>query len=162
MTNQPIHRSIIRGWGVDADPRNNPTYPMREISQDDKAGMNWSRPALQTSSVEVLHSNERPNLTAVFGTSTPPAALSGAIRRHAFKRSEGKWGHWLLLLMADRINVVEGIFQDLSRGRLPHIFAEMGVRAEIKHNFPGFMRKTVIAALIVFALVFGTLLALWD
>ena len=36
------------------------------------------------------------------------------------------------------------------------------VRAEIKHNFPGFMRKTVIAALIVLALVCGILLALWD
>lgn len=59
------------------------------------------RPEQQPVTVEVLHSNERPNITAVFGTSTPPAGLSGVIRRYAFKQRELGYGHWLPLLLAD-------------------------------------------------------------
>jgi hypothetical protein len=106
--------------------------------------MDWVRPTLQPSSVEVLRSTEHNRRTAVFGTSTPPSGLSGAIRRQAFKSSEGKWSHWLLLLAADRINVVEGVGQDLARGRIPNIPAELGVRADIQHNMPGFLRKVAI------------------
>jgi hypothetical protein len=128
--------SVI-GWGVDADPENDPTYPMRAAYRDDKGGMNWPRPALQPNSVELLQSTEHNRRTAVFGTSTPPSGLSGAIRRRAFHRSEGKWGHWLMLLMADRVNMVEGLFQDFGRGRIPNIPAEMGMRSELRHNLPG-------------------------
>jgi hypothetical protein len=134
----------VVGWGVDADPHNNPTYPMRNIVHDDKGLMSWQRPALQPESVEVLQSTEHNRRTAVFGTSTPPSGLSGAIRRRAFHASEGKWSHWLLLLLADRINVVEGIADDLSRGRLPDIPGEMGVRAELEHNLSGLAQKAVV------------------
>ena len=37
----------VIGWGVDADPENDPTYPMRDASQDDQRGMTWHRPPLQ-------------------------------------------------------------------------------------------------------------------
>ncbi len=50
---------------------------------------------MQPVNVEVLHSNERPHLTAVFGTSSPPSGLSGSIRRFAFRYSESSYGHWL-------------------------------------------------------------------
>jgi hypothetical protein len=149
-----IDPATVNGWGIDADPRNDPVYPMRDMSMDDKGGMNWVRPPLQMREVEILHSNERPNLSAVFGTSTPPKGLSGIIRRMAFTKSEGKWGHWLMLLFADRINVIEGIFQDFSRGRIPHILNEMGLRAELKYNFPGFLRKlAIVTAIIVLIIV---------
>jgi hypothetical protein len=160
LNNNAIDPAGVIGWGADADPDNDPTRPMRDRSQDDKGGMNWKRPALQEAFVEVLHSTERPNLTAVFGTSSPPRGLSGLIRRRAFRKSEGKWGHWLMLLFADRINVVEGIFQDFAHGRFPHIFREMGVRAEIKHNYPGFLRKLAIAIFILAVVVLLLFLAL--
>ncbi len=64
--------SQVRGWGVDADPENDPTYPMKKRNNGEHAGYAWERPPQQPIDVEVLHSNERPNLTAVFGTSTPP------------------------------------------------------------------------------------------
>jgi hypothetical protein len=149
MKQARINPADVVGWGVDADPRNDPTYPMRDSSQDDHQGMNWQRPALQASSVEVLRSTEHNRRPAVFGTSTPPSGLSGAIRRRAFRRSEGKWGHWLMLLMADRINMVEGIGEDLGRGFIPNIPAEMGVRSELRHNLPGFMRKVVISGAVL-------------
>ena len=82
----------------------------------------------------MLHSNERPNQTAVFGASVPPSGLSGVIRRYAFRFSENEYGHWLPLLLADRINVVEGILEDLAHGHIPNIFAEKGGKADWKFN----------------------------
>jgi hypothetical protein len=93
---------------VDANPRNDPTYPMRDRSQDDGPGMTWRRPPLQSAEIEILTSIEHNRLPAVLGTSIPPSGLSGVIRRAAFKYSESQWAHWLLLMLADRINVVEG------------------------------------------------------
>jgi hypothetical protein len=110
-------RSIL-GWGIDIDPRNNPTYPQRDVTKDGKGGMSWERPTQQVAAVEILMSTERPSLSAVFGTGQPPRGLSGIIRRRAFKKSEGKWGHWLMLMAADRIDVVEGVLDDLRRGRI--------------------------------------------
>jgi hypothetical protein len=145
--------SHIKGWGVDADSENEPTYPMKKYTGDDHARLNWERPVQQPITVEVLHSNERPGLTAVFGTSTPPSGLSGRIRRYAFKYSESSYGHWLPLLLADRVNVVEGIIDDLKNGHVPNIFAEKGWKAEWKHNRGGMITKIAVAALATTAIV---------
>ena len=128
----------IQGWGIDADPENQPAYPMRDLNGQVEEEI---RPAQQEQSVELLQSNERPALSAVFGTSVPPAGLSGFIRRKAFKHSEASWAHWFMLLFADRVNVVEGILHDLWRGRVPNIFAEMGLKAEWKYNRKAFVKK---------------------
>jgi hypothetical protein len=71
------------------------------------------------------------------------------IRRAAYKMTENDIRHWLLLLLADRINVVEGIGQDLSRGHVPNVLAEMGIKSEWEHNKVGLMRKAAIAAAVV-------------
>ena len=134
----------IKGWGIDADPKNEPTYPMKKYTGDDHKRLNWDRPPLQPVNIEVLHSIERPNITAVFGTSTPPSGLSGAIRRYAFQFSENQYMHWLPLLLADRVNVVEGIVDDLKRGHIPNIFAEKGMKAELKHNPKGLAKKVLV------------------
>jgi hypothetical protein len=99
--------------------------------------------------MKVYHSVERPGITPIFGTSTPPTGLSGKIRDVAYKLSENDIRHWLLLMLADRVNVVEGIGEDLSRGHIPNIFAEMGARAELRYNPMGFARKAVIASAVV-------------
>ncbi len=155
MENRANDYSHINGWGVDADPKNEPTYPMKHYTGDDHKRLNWERPPQQPVTVEVLHSNERPNLTAVFGTSVPPSGVSGAIRRYAFSRfSESEYGHWLPLLLADRINVVEGIVDDLKRGHIPNIFAEKGWKADWKYNRTGLVRKVLVTA-VVTTLVFS-------
>jgi hypothetical protein len=139
-----IDPTTVNGWGIDADPRNDPTYPYRDRSADDGPGMTWERPPQQRPSVEVLRSIEHNRLPAVVGTSTPPSGLSGAIRRAAFRYSESDWTHWLMLLGADRINVVEGVLQDLGRGRVPNIPAEMGIRSAWRHDRGGLLARTAV------------------
>jgi hypothetical protein len=68
------------------------------------------------------------------------------IRRAAFRKSESDWWHWLMLMGADRINVVEGVVQDLARAKIPNIPAEMGARAEWKHNKKGLVTKIAVMA----------------
>jgi hypothetical protein len=153
MQNTANQYSHIKGWGVDIDPKNDPTYPMKHRTNEEHKGYSWDRPTQQPDSVEVLHSNERPNVTAVFGTSTPPSGLSGMIRRFAFKYSESSYGHWLPLLLADRVNVVEGVIDDLRRGHVPNIFAEKGWKAEWQHNRKGLITKVAVSVLVTTAVV---------
>lgn len=110
-----IDPATVNGWGVDADTSNDPTWPMRDrsiVPLDDEA----LRPVDQVAEVEILMSVEHAQRPAVVGTSAPPRGLSGMIRRGAFRFSEGQWGHWLLLMAADRIDVVEGRIEDLVKG----------------------------------------------
>ncbi len=141
--------SQIKGWGVDADPQHDPTYPMKKRTNGEHAGYSWERPPQQPINVEILHSNERPNVTAVFGTSMPPAGLSGVIRRIAFKYSESSYGHWLPLLLADRVNVVEGVLDDLTHSHVPNVFAERGWKAEWNHNRPRLVRRVLAGAVLI-------------
>jgi hypothetical protein len=53
---------------------------------------------------------------------------------------------------ADRINVVEGILDDLAHGKVPNIPAEMGLRAEWKHNKGGLIVKLAATAAVTVAL----------
>jgi hypothetical protein len=140
----PIDPTSVIGWGVDADPANDPTYPYRDRSRDPGLTKQWDRPTQQTSDVEILQSIEHIRRPAVFGTSTPPSGVSGMIRRLAFRWSESNWLHWLMLMGADRINVVEGVVEDLSRAKIPNVPAEMGARAEWQHNKTGFFIKTAV------------------
>ncbi|TFW35696.1 hypothetical protein E4O92_01570 [Massilia horti] len=134
----------IKGWGADLDRRNRPAVPM-EHEPPRFINPQPGQPVQQAQTVEVFVSPERPGITPVFGTAQPPRGLSGAIRRAAYKRTENDLRHWLLLLVADRVNVVEGIGQDLMEGRVPNILGEMGIRSELRHNPAGLARKAAIA-----------------
>ena len=138
----------IQGWGADLDPAMRPAHPM-ERTPPRFIQPSYSEPAQQESTVKVFHSTERPGMTPVFGTSTPPSGVSGLIRKGAYHYSENDLRHWLMLLFADRINVVEGIIGDLRQGHIPNIFKEMGGPAEWKHNRAGFIRKAVIFSVVV-------------
>ncbi|HEX8313788.1 MAG TPA: hypothetical protein VF609_02265, partial [Flavisolibacter sp.] len=96
---------------------------------------------------------ERPEITRVFGTSSPPSGLSGAIRRFAFKYSESTYAHWFPLVVADRVNVVEGIIDDLKKGIVPNLIAERGWAAEWKYNRKGVIQKVAVTAAVTTALI---------
>ena len=144
--NERIDPLAVTGWAVDADPDNDPTYPIKDRNNGEHSGYTWRRPDQQPIDIEVLHSNERPNVSAAFGTTLPPAGLSGMIRRRAFDHSEDAYLHWLPLIVADRIDMVGGIFQDLARGHIPNIFSEMGLKAEWKYNRKSLVTKMAIGA----------------
>lgn len=133
-----------------------PHAPNVEASNDtDRSGplyqrrTQWKRPEVQNAAVEVLKSTERPHLSAVVGESTPPSGLSGQIRRHAYQYSENEYRHWLPLLFADRVNVWEGLWQDLRSGTIPNIFKERGGKAAWKHDRPAKIRQVIIGGLLI-------------
>jgi hypothetical protein len=153
MEKQHRDYAHIKGWGVDANDDNEPTYPIKDYTGDDHDRLNWARPELQEQKEEVLQSNERPYMTAVFGTSLPPSGLSGILRRKAFKYSESSYGHWLPLLLADRVNVIEGIVDDIKHGHVPNIFGERGWKAAWKYNRKGMIIKSVACLAIACAVI---------
>ncbi|MCA8830017.1 hypothetical protein [Hymenobacter pini] len=154
MQKHVIDPKSVPGWGIDTDPQNDPTYPMKPHRTDlEQTGYTWERPTQQPVDIEVLHSIERPNVTAVFGTASPPMGLSGLIRRFAFRYSENEYLHWLPLLLADRVNVVEGVLEDLVHGKLPNIWAEKGYNASWKHDRTGLITRLATTALVAGGLV---------
>ena len=139
----------IPGWGMDADPENDPTYPMKHWNGADHERIHYEKAPQQPQRVKLLKSIERPTITRVFGTSTPPTDLSRAIREHAFNYSESAAKHWMILILADRVDVVQGIIQDLRRGIVPNFVQELGWTAEWKYNRKNFVRRIVGKAIVV-------------
>lgn len=153
MENSPIEHPEIKGWGVDINTDNDPTYPIRIRTSEAEKGYNWKRPDQQPVDIEVLKSIERPNISAVFGTAVPPSGLSGAIRRFAFKYGEASFAHWVPLVMADRINEIEGILSDIGHGRVPNIFAEKGIKAQWKFDRGSVVKKIIAGGILASAAI---------
>ena len=53
-----------------------------------------------------------------------------------------------LLLAADRVNMVEGIGEDLRSGRVPNPFAEAGGRAAWRYDRSGTIRKIAVVGVV--------------
>ena len=156
IANSP--KDHIPGWAHDANPENDPTYPMKHANGADHERLNYEKPPQQPVNIEILKSNERPTVSSVFGTSTPPQGLSGKIRRYAFKYSESSYAHWVPLVLADRIGVFEGIVEDLKKGIVPNIFAEKGWQAEWKYNRQGVLQTAALGiAVASFVLLYFSL-----
>jgi hypothetical protein len=123
-------RARIPGWGADLDPQDRPAVPQERFDPE-FSGAHWEFPERQPEKWPRERSIEHKFLTPVFGTSCPPRGLSGRIRRFAYARySEGRAAHWLLLLGADRVDVVESRLLALASGRPDRLIAETGIRAE--------------------------------
>jgi hypothetical protein len=58
----------------------------------------------------------------------------------------------LLLIVADRVNMVEGVLDDLRHFRVPNIIKETGMKAEWQHNRKAVYKKAAITT----ALAVGT------
>ena len=143
----------INGWGADLDRKDRPGVPMERTPPrfiPEPVG----KLTQQEQKVEVLVSTERPGITPIFGTAQPPSGLSGVMRRAAFRWSENDMRHWLLLLAADRVNVVEGVAEDLAQGKVPNVLAEMGIKSEWQYNKAGLVKKVAIAGAVVGTLAY--------
>ena len=127
-------RARIPGWGVDLDPADRPSVP-RERLDLEPTGAHWTVPERQPELVPRERSVEHGVLPPVFGTAQPLRGASGAIRRASYARySEGRAAHWLLLMLADRVDVVESAGRSLlsTRPDLPMIGT--GLRSELIHH----------------------------
>ena len=123
-------RATIPGWGVDLDPKDRPAYPKENYTRD--TGAHWDFPERQAGHEAREKSPEHKWVTPVFGTSVPLKGLSGVIRRAAYRYGEGRARHWLMLIAADRVDVIESRLTALASGKPDNPFAEAGLMAE-KH-----------------------------
>jgi hypothetical protein len=127
-------RTRIPGWGVDLDPADRPSVP-RERFDPELSGAHWTLPEQQPENWPRERSIEHLRLTPVFGTSCPPKGASGALRKYAYRRfSEGRAAHWLLLLAADRVDVVESVARSFVSLRPDNPVTQSGAKAELTHN----------------------------
>ena len=138
----------IAGWGSDLDPARRPGVP-RDKAPELGSEMLYADIPQQEARVRIHKSTEHARLTPVFGTTCPPKGLSGMLRDIAYRYSEGKMQRWLTLLLADRVDVVEGVVSDLARLRPPNVVKEMGLKSEWKYNRSGAITKAAVATLVV-------------
>lgn len=89
---------------ADADPARRPGVP-REAAAGGAAES--GRPFPQPVPPDRLRRARLDRLTPVVGTAQPPAGVSGALRRVAYRIPEHRARHWMLLMAADRVDVVE-------------------------------------------------------
>jgi hypothetical protein len=92
--------------GVDARPESRPGVPM-EYLPPHAAEHAPALAAQRGSGARVFVDPTRAGLTPVYGATQPPRALSGWIRRAAYRFPDYKVKRWLLLLLAERVDVQE-------------------------------------------------------
>ncbi|WP_309105687.1 hypothetical protein [Arthrobacter sp.] len=121
-------RATILGWGVDLDPLDRPAVPRERM--DLVSGAHWDFPDRQEEKQPRERSIEHKILPPVFGTSCPPKGFSGAVRKYAYRYSEGRAAHWLLLLAGDRIDAWESHLRSFVSMRPDNPVTETGVLSE--------------------------------
>lgn len=119
----------IPGWGVDLRAEDRPGIP-KELNQETTLSPNHHEPigTKQVPGLGIQLTLERGSYPPVFGTSVRPKPVSNAIRDFAFRYSEDKLRHWILLLFADRVNMVEGWVEDIAHGKAPMLLPRMEFR----------------------------------
>jgi hypothetical protein len=126
-------RAGIPGWGADLDIADRPSMP--RVKFDPAAtGAHWDFPERQAEKWPRERSIEHEFLTPVFGTSTPPRGLSGVVRKYAYRYSEGRAAHWLLLIAADRLDAIESHLASFATLRPDNRFTETGIKSELTHH----------------------------
>lgn len=134
-------------WGADLKEMNRPGVP-KEMNEENGASghrAHWRPKQGQVPTVKIHQTIERPHLTPVFGTTSPPRGLSGVIRGVAYRYSEDKIRHWVMLMLADRIQMWEGFAEDIGKGRMPMLLPRMEFRTLDKLRNPKARPQALIA-----------------
>lgn len=98
---------------VDADLSRRPGVPMLPPNPAPYPTVAGRALESQTGGGEVLMGveariNVKSEVTPVYGTSVEPRGLSGMVRRASYKIPEHNASRWMLLMLGDRIDVLEG------------------------------------------------------
>jgi hypothetical protein len=126
-------RNRIPGWGADLDPKDRPAVPQERFDPE-LSGAHWDFPERQPELWPRERSVEHKFLTPVFGTTCPPRGISGVLRRYAYRYSEGRAAHWLILLAADRVDAGEHHLKSLLTLRPDNPITETGVLSEFSRH----------------------------
>lgn len=92
--------------GVDG-PGSRPGVPMEASPEGPAEGAHWASPERQRNAGSHLVRAGLDRPTPVVGTAQRPRGVSGAIRRAAYEVPEHYARQWALLLLADRVDVLE-------------------------------------------------------
>ena len=152
----PSDYRSIKGWGVDLDPKNRPMFPMELPSE--VMDVRGDVPAWQVPSMDVYVSIEHPNRTPVFGETCPPKGLSGAMRNYAYRYGEGTNRHWMTLILADRVDILENLVGDALRAQPDRYFKEKGWKANFKYDSERETNYVAVGMAVVGAIAVGALL----
>ena len=126
-------RNRFPGWGADLDPKDRPAVPQERFDPE-ATGAHWDFPERQPELWPRERSVEHEFLTPVFGTTCPPRGISGVLRRYAYRYSEGRAAHWLILLAADRVDAGEHHLKSLLTLRPDNPITETGVLSEFSRH----------------------------
>ncbi|HYY52414.1 MAG TPA: hypothetical protein VE755_06065 [Myxococcales bacterium] len=92
--------------GADLPPHERPGVPMehetRPLTPTAPEHIEHMRPRRG-----LTHRKELRSMTPVFSTAQPLHGISGLLRRAAYSTRETQAKHWMMLLLADRVNVLE-------------------------------------------------------
>jgi hypothetical protein len=105
MARTPGARDKPSWIAVDASPSVRPGVPRRRVPVPDP-GAHGVPPGAQRRGTPAQGGGAGARATPVYGTGQPVHGLSGAIRRAAYRVPEHRAGRWLLLLAADRVEVL--------------------------------------------------------
>lgn len=97
--------NIDEGRGSDSSPVDRPGIP-QELSPGPLASAHWLEPEQQLTEPLPLVGRGLQR-TPVFSTAIPVRGLSGVLRRVAYDIPDYRARRWLLLMVADRIDVIE-------------------------------------------------------
>jgi len=93
--------------GIDQAFERRPGVPMEAEPRIDP-GVHWRTPDRMPERRFRPRRKGLRRLTPVYGTAQPPRGVSGILRRLAYTIPEHRARHWMLLLLADRVDVLEG------------------------------------------------------
>jgi hypothetical protein len=99
------NRTDIESRGVDLDPRQRPGVPMEQPPHP-RAGAQMPIEQQQSDYPVLMHGG-RQEMPPVYGTAAPPKGLSGVLRKLAYHYPDHWARHWMMLLMADRVDSME-------------------------------------------------------
>jgi len=98
--------SHLPAHGADEPMERRPGVPMEAEPPRPLPQTHGRIPSQQAPGELPLKSDARP-ITKVFATANPPRGLSGVLRRYAYTQPDHKVRHWMTLLLADKVDVLE-------------------------------------------------------
>lgn len=102
--------------GVDSNPEDRPGVPRESAPHLLPGAVPETPQQVAAEPVLVRAGLDRP--TPVFSSDLPPRGVSGALRRVAYQIPDHRLGHWVLLMVADRVDVIENLLPAPARAVL--------------------------------------------